>query len=124
MQSLKLSIFLLLFLCLFNMANLSCETTDDDQEKGTNIPSSASDCFNREFDEFEKMLDAVKCCYVEYEDSDGSKKGCEPVTKGIYDDIDDYIDEVEDTLDLDIDEFDCKSNYLQSALLILLIIFL
>ena len=67
-----------------------------------------------------------KCCLYEAEWDGGSGSGCVGVTKEEYDDIDDYIDKLEeagDEADLDID-IDCGSNYLLISLLSLILLFL
>ena len=67
-----------------------------------------------------------KCCFWEGEWDGGSGSGCVGVTKEEYDDIDDYIDKLEeagDEADLDID-IDCGSNYLLISLLSLILLFL
>ena len=128
MKSLKLAIFLLILLCLFNLVELKCETSDDDEGDAV-FPNSESDCHSRQFSADEIEEQAYKCCYVEIEINDRTEKGCQPVTKNEFDNLDDLIDEAEDLydkydIDASIEDFDCKSNYLQSALLILLFVFL
>ena len=67
-----------------------------------------------------------KCCLYEAEWDGGSDSGCESVTKEQYDDIDDFIDKLEDSAEVeDYDlSIDCSSNYLLISLLSLILLFL
>ena len=121
MKSLKLAIFLLIFLGLFNLAELTCETLS--------TPNSESDCHSRQFSTLETNQGAYKCCYLEVDFGGITRKSCVAITKNEYDNIDDYIDKDEDSydkydIDVDVEDLDCKSKYLQSALLLLLFIYL
>ena len=128
MKSLKLLIFFLVFICLFNYAKLTCGISyysDDEEDPGA---TSVSACINREFNDEEKEEGAYKCCFMEAEaeilGKTQTSRACVPVTKSQYDDIDDLIDTLEDLeedIDLDIEDFDCQSNYIKSVLLLLFI---
>ena len=83
--------------------------------------SSVEDCQSKTLGTGE-----YKCCLYEAEYDGGSGSGCVGVTKEEYDDIDDYIDKMEENsglADPDID-VDCNSNYLLISLLSLILLFL
>ena len=73
------------------------------------------------------------CCYAiedfEYLGENLKLRHCFELTQGQYDDIDDYIDDVEDEAekhDIDYDELsvDCSSNHIMISLLSLILFFL
>ena len=67
-----------------------------------------------------------KCCLWEAEYDGGSGSVCMGVTKEQYDDIDDFIDKMEEAAeeaDYDLD-IDCSSNYLLISLLSLILLIL
>ena len=90
------------------------------------VANSQSDCEKLKLGE-----GYYRCCFVEQEGKVQGQsidyKGCVPVTKEIYDKIDDYIDEQEDNAEagVEIDEYsiDCGSNYLVVSLLIIILLF-
>ena len=88
-------------------------------------PSKAEDCNNRELE----SSVYYRCCFYEVEVKGSEKiKYCGPVTKEQYDDIDDYIDEVEkaekDTVDVEDFSIDCGSNYIVISILSLILLFI
>lgn len=92
----------------------------------TQRPSKAEDCNNRELDS-----GYYRCCFMEVETKkSGKTKYCGPVTKEQYDDIDDYIDKVEDgagdTVEDTVEDFsiDCGSNYIVISILSLILLFI
>ena len=131
MKSLKLTIFLIAFLLLFNLANTSCVVDIDENEdeiENEEIPSSASSCHSRTLSNYEVEMGMIKCCYLEIESEvngrDVTERVCMAVTQKGYDDIDELIDEIEDLgegNDVDVEELDCNSNYIKSVLLLLLL---
>jgi len=60
-----------------------------------------------------------RCCFLEF----SGGQCCEPVTKGEYDEIDDYIDLLESG-GLDDVDIDCGSKYIINSLLALILILL
>ena len=111
------TLYVLLVLTLIAQC-LSTECEDGTQ------PSKAEDCNNRELDS-----GYYRCCFMEVETKkSGKTKYCGPVTKEQYDDIDDYIDEVEkaekDTVDVEDFSIDCGSNYIVISILSLILLFI
>ena len=103
--------FAILLVLQFNFVTNSC----------SGDASSVEDCQKMTLDAGE-----YKCCLFEYEYDGGSGSECEPLTQEDYDNIDDYIDKMEENSgrsDLDLD-IDCSSNYLLISLLSLILLFL
>ena len=90
--------------------------------------SSINDCKGLELDEGYSY-----CCYIvedfEYLGQDFKLHYCGELTKGQYDDIEDYIDDTEDLAEkngIDYDELsvDCSSNHIMITLISLILFFL
>ena len=90
--------------------------------------SSINDCKGLELDEGYSY-----CCYIveefEYLGQDFKLHHCGQLTQGQYDDIDDYLDDVEDLaekngLDYDKLSIDCGSNHIMITLISLILFFL
>ena len=88
---------------------------------GAPQPSKAEDCNNRELDS-----GYYRCCFVEFEMKGIETKGCTPLTKEQYDDIDDYIDKAKDDAEVTVEDFsiDCGSNYIVISILSLILLFI
>ncbi len=91
----------------------------------------ASFCFKEEPSDVEeceklKAKEGYHCCFWEYEKSGKTVKICNMVSNENYDNIKDYISQLEDSAtdgssDLSID---CSSNYIAIPLLLLILLFL
>ena len=122
----KKALFLLMAVLL--ISKFQCDDEEGDGDIG--------DCDVEEatgVDQCEKLSagDAYKCCLWEgkYIDEDGknSFKGCHPVIKEQYDEIDDFIDQLEkgdDEGKYDDLSIDCNSNYIMISLLSLILLLL
>ena len=120
------NLLILVLICSFNYTNLKCLTDGE-------TVVSASECHGKDFSSSEQSNGAYRCCYVVMEGKNiqtgtpFSISLCYPVTEYQYDNLDDLMDNDEkilDEADFEYEEFDCKSNYISSALVLLLIIFL
>ena len=65
------------------------------------------------------MMGDYRCCFLEF----SGGQCCQSVTKGEYDEIDDFIDALESG-GLDDVDIDCGSKYIISSLLALILILL
>ena len=124
------AIYLLLLSLL--LSQIYCQDTPDNYKDycGYEENDSVKDednCHNR------KLSDGFyRCCFVEYEGTfEGEKregKYCIPVTKEIYDKIDDFADAEEKDVEpgdkIDDYSIDCASNYIMISLLSLILLFL
>ena len=131
MKSLNLLVFFLVLISLFNIAKLTCSIDLEFDENGNfkeDNPTSADSCIHREFSQDEIKQGAYRCCYLEVEAEIGDRtyteRTCVTLTQREYDDIDDAVDVLDDVDDFEVNELDCKSNYIVSTLLLLLFIFL
>lgn len=92
-------------------------TAEDENEKCYKAPAkSADDCQN---------LKTTKdyCCYVKGKLDGSDVSMCAPISKDKYDNIKDYIKELEDG-GADVDKFDCKSIYLELSVLSFILLLL
>ena len=86
--------------------------------------ASKENCAKRQFSSFEKSLDAYICCYRDAECTISgiktSMKGCEPLTKDEYEDLDLYVT----LLNLSCDKYKiyCSGNTLKKLLYSILIL--
>ena len=114
MKILQLLIFLILFIYISSDA---CRAIN---------PSNAADCKD-EVLENKKKDNGVHCCYFTYKEAEDNTetKGCVEVSKVGYENIKDYIKNMEinneDAYDVNVD---CKAIYLQFSLIILFLLFL
>ena len=120
----KKALFLLLAILL--ISQYYCDDELDDGECDKENVSKASEC------EKLKPGDYYKCCYyktkLKKDGKEETRTGCEPLTKGEYDKIKDYIKESENSAkaagySADV-SVDCSSNYIIISILSLLLLFL
>ena len=118
----KKALFLLLAALL--ISQYSC---DDEEDSGCfkwEGVSGKKDCNNR------KDKYAYRCCYVKAKgkNEDGkkvTKEYCSPIDEENYKRIKDFIKETEkagESSDLDIQKFDCNSNYLLISIMSLILL--
>ena len=90
---------------------------------GDTQPSSKKDCWDSLSDKDKNIYFSAHCCYLKGRvDSVGDTgEFCLPITKNEYEDIKTYISMGEFRGSI-IESFDCKTNYLNISLLILVII--
>ena len=129
MKSLTL---LILSLCLLNYIKSSCVIESDNYDSPEY--RDGEDCSSRVFSEEELDNNAYKCCLLKYESETANLEEygytCIPITEDNYNNIDDYIDYLEDQydkvqkIDFSVEKLDCKSNYLKSFLILSLLLFL
>ena len=124
MKSLTL---LILILALFNYINSTCAYSSEDDTNYSPEYRDGEDCSKRGFSEEETENNYSYCCLLKYEKETSNIEeygySCIPLTAAQYDDIDTYIDQLEETneknsIDFTVKELDCKSNYLKSFLLL------
>ena len=87
--------------------------------------SSANDCKNLNLTEADKDY----CCYLHYKSDSGVAKVCTEIAKVSYDNIDEFIDDIEKDEKIvkvngKVKKLDCNSHYLKISLLSLLLILL
>ena len=121
----------LLFLFLFAFVISVCERDKEDVEDATSV----DDCINREFKNPNSTY-FYKCCYYEAENPDNYKRGrgCYPLTKEQYDNLDEYKSVLGNKLGMKLDELECdpierpiqnnKSNFIISSYLILMFLYI
>ena len=87
------------------------------------VPSKKKDCYEGLSDEDKE--DFSYCCFFKGKKEKIGPYGdaCQPLTKEEYNNIKQYITDVE-SLGAQVDKLDCKSNYLNISLLILVILLL
>ena len=128
MKSLTL---LILILALFNNINSTCTYSSEDDTNNSPEYRDGEDCSKRVFSEEEAENNYKYCCLLKYEKETSNIEeygySCIPLTAAQYDDIDTYIDQLEETneknsIDFTVKELDCKSNYLKSFLLLSLLV--
>ena len=105
----KISYLLLISLII---SNIYC---DSECGRDDLAPNKVEDCTSLSVD-----AEFYKCCFLEY----SGGKFCTEVTKAQYDEIDEYIDELEDGTGDDDVEIDCSSRYIIMSLLSLIILLL
>ena len=118
----KKALFLLLAALL--ISQYSCDDEEDSGCLKVGGVSGKKDCNNR------KDKYAYRCCYVKSKgkNPDGKKEtaeGCMPIDETNYNRIKDYIKDLEKeskSSDLDIQKFDCNSNYLLISIMSLILL--
>ena len=124
MKSLTLLILILTLLNYINSAS-SCHLEDDTYDSPEY--RDGDDCAKRGFSDEELENNAYKCCLMKYKyetsNMDRIEYDCVPITQEEYNDIDKFIDSVEDNydklkIDFTIKKLDCKSNYLKTILIL------
>ena len=124
----KKALYLLLAILL--LSQLYCDDTDGDYCDGHGA-SSVDECQKYKFNEDDVDGDGNPykyCCYSKAEADGKTKTECISLTQKDYDDIDDFIDDLEklakDYAKIDADySVDCSSNYIMISLLSLIVIF-
>ena len=117
-----------LLLAILFISQFNCEPADYcDGHSG----SSADECQKYKlYEEEDEDGNPYKyCCYAEAEADGKTKKECIALTQKDYDEIGDYIDNLEkfakDYANVDADySVDCNSNYIVISLLSLILLFL
>ena len=103
-------IFYLLLIALIVCSIKCVDTCDDDNSSNPSVDYCNS----------LRLADGdYRCCFLEF----SGGQCCQSVTKGEYDEIDDYIDLLESG-GLDDVDIDCGSKYIISSLLALILILL
>jgi len=82
--------------------------------------SSTKECINLKTNEY-------KCCFLKIKSNDGEESYCTSVSKSNYDNIKDYIKNMEEkgkSDNVDIKKLDCKSIYLEISVLSFILLLL
>ena len=82
--------------------------------------TGVDDCNGRDKGKDSTGNEIYRCCYLE----SGEAKMCYPVTKEVYDEIDDAIDEYESQTGKSDVSIDCGTNYIMISLISLIVLFL
>ena len=88
--------------------------------------SNKTECTQTELSEQEKAIGFIKCCYYNYTHltHDNTNSMCIGLYEEQYKKIKKFINKTQDEQDLEIHSIDCKSNYLQIGIILLIIYFI
>ena len=106
--------YIIIFVSLI-LSIYSGNTCDGEHSTG----SSAKDC-----NKLEKESGYPYCCYFKFIGPEGEKEVCIPLTQSDYDDIKNFIKEIEKDVDITTKDLDCKSIYLKLSILIFIMLLL
>ena len=114
MKSYQIIIILISFVYIFSEC-LTFKTT-----------SNKTECTQSELSEQEKAKGFIKCCYYNYTSliNDNTNSMCIGLYEEQYKKIKKFINKTQDEQEVEIHSIDCKSNYSQIGIILLIIYFI